>query len=1225
MGAETIARHYTRADAQLLDKIGFSTRSSVLTSADGATLFSMDGVEAPESWSQIAVDILAQKYFRKAGVPAVTRRVSEPSVPDWLQRREPDTDALAEIPEEQRYGSENSAKQVFHRLAGAWTYWGWKLGHFIGDDAEDQARTFYDEITAMLALQIAAPNSPQWFNTGLHWAYGIDEAGHGHFYMDEKTGEVIESSSAFERPQPHACFIQSVSDNLVGDGGIMDLWLREARLFKYGSGAGSNFSAIRGAGERLAGGGASSGLVSFLKVGDRAAGAIKSGGTTRRAAKMVVVDIDHPDIEDFIDWKVVEERKVAALVAGSAALNKHINAILDAAAEGGEDRFDPKANPELRRALREAHKAGAPQGVLDQVLHLAKQGETDIDWPVFTADWDSEAYLTVSGQNANNSVRVSDSFLRAVDADQPWDLVNRTDGLAARTVSARGLWRRLGNAAWTCADPGVQFHDTINAWHTCAASGPIRASNPCSEYMFLDDTACNLASLNLVKFLNADSAFDVDGFVHATRIWTRVLEISVAMAQYPSREIARRSYEYRTLGLGYANLGGLLMRCALPYDSAEARAAAAAITQLMTATAYHMSGEMARELGSFAGYSANQVHFERVLRNHARAAYGEDRAEEYENLNTPPLPLDIEACPFPALAKLAGDAWEEALTAIQKYGARNAQVTCIAPTGTIGLVMDCDTTGVEPDFALVKYKKLAGGGAFKIINRAVPQALEKLGYSQKAITEIVDYAVGKATLKGAPGVNHETLREAGFNATAIERVEAAVKDAFDIRFVFTPQALGQRFCRDALGLSEADITNPAANVLDLLGFNAEAIEAANLYCCGAMTLEGAPGLHARHLPVFDCATPCGRIGSRALSVDAHVLMMAAVQPGVSGGISKTINMPHAASIDQCLKAYHSAWRLGLKSVALYRDGSKLSQPLSSMAFDVDVDEDEDVLEEVVDEPRAEQARRMAHEFAERVSAHTQGAARRRLPDRRKGYIQKATVGGHKVYLHTGEFDDGELGEIFIDMHKEGAAFRSLMNNFAIAISIGLQYGVPLEEFVDAYVFTRFDPAGPVTGNDRIKHSTSILDYIFRELAVSYLGRDDLAHVDPADARADGLGGGVRADGLRPSISSDNPAAEAAARYISKGYSRGRAPENLILLADAAKRIKARRVGEDAIDQDHGETATSVSTRVTEQDPADTARRRGYTGDPCPECGSFTLLRAGACLKCDTCGTTTGCS
>ncbi|MCG8441645.1 MAG: adenosylcobalamin-dependent ribonucleoside-diphosphate reductase, partial [Caulobacterales bacterium] len=803
--------------------------------------------------------------------------------------------------------------------------------------------------------------------------------------------------------------------------------MREARLFKYGSGTGTNFSALRAEGEPLSGGGKSSGLLSFLKISDRAARAIKSGGTTRRAAKMVVVDVDHPDIEEFIDWKVREEAKVAALVTGSRIVKRRLTAILRACAHcAGEaaDCFDPAKNEALARELRAARRDGVPEGAIQKTIALARQGESELDLPELDADWDAEAYATVSGQNANNSVRVSDAFLLAVEEDRDWVLVRRTDGLAAKTVPARDLWRRIAKAAWGAADPGVQFHDTINAWHTCASDGEIRASNPCSEYMFLDDTACNLASLNLRAFAADDGGFDAPAFAHACRLWTLVLDISVEMAQHPSRAIAERSHAYRTLGLGYANLGGLLMANAIAYDSDEARAAAGAITALMTGVGYRTSAEMAAALARFPAYGDNEIHISRVLRNHARAAYGEEDAEEYEGLNMPPTALDAAACPFPGLAEAAAESWEAALEEAGEHGLRNAQISAIAPTGTIGLVMDCDTTGVEPDFALVKYKKLAGGGHFKIINRAVPEALKRLGYDAGAIEAITTYAVGRATLKDAPGVGHDALRAKGFTDHEIAAVEEAAKDAFDIRFIFNRWTFGDGFCRDVLGFADEDLGDPRFDMLTALGFTAEEVEAANLYCCGAMTVEGAPGLQDEHLAVFDCATPCGRRGTRALGAEAHLYLMAAAQPFVSGAISKTINLPNAATIADCAAAYATAWSLGLKSVALYRDGSKLSQPLASALREED---DQAALADAVSADRGEAARLLGQRVVEKVVEKVveAPARRRRLPDRRKGYIQKATVGGHKVYLHTGEFDDGELGEIFIDLHKEGAAFRSL--------------------------------------------------------------------------------------------------------------------------------------------------------------------------------------------------------
>ena len=1205
-----IQRRFTRTGESPYAAISFRLASSEIRSPDGSVVFRLDQLEAPAAWSQVAIDVLAQKYFRKAGVPARLKPVQEKGVPSWLRRRVADEAALAGLPEDQRYGGETSAQQVFDRLAGTWTYWGWKNGYFAG---EDDARAFFDEHRCMLAMQMAAPNSPQWFNTGLHWAYGIDGPAQGHFYVDEATGAVKPSASSYERPQPHACFIQSIKDDLVNEGGIMDLWVREARLFKYGSGTGTNFSSLRAEGERLSGGGKSSGLMSFLKIGDRAAGAIKSGGTTRRAAKMVIVDADHPDIEAFTDWKVVEEQKVAALVAGSRLFKLHAAAIMAACHDSSYtgvdgERFEPATNPALKKAVREARKALLPEGAIQQVILYARQGFTSIEIPTYAPDWDSDAYLTVSGQNSNNTVRVDDAFMAAVLEKRDWPLRRRTDGKVAKTLKAHELWGRLANAAWASADPGIQFDTTINDWHTCPNSGRINASNPCSEYMFLDDTACNLASLNLMCFRRDDGTLAVDDFVHAVRLWTVVLEISVLMAQFPAARIAELSYRYRTLGLGYANLGGLLMACGLPYDSDAGRAYCGAISALMTGTAYKVSAEMAEVLGPFPGYADNREHMLRVLRNHRRAASSETAG--YEELHTLPVPLDAANCTDQALVAAARAAWDEALVKAERHGVRNAQVTVIAPTGTIGLVMDCDTTGIEPDFALVKFKKLAGGGYFKIINRMVPQALQTLGYSQEQIDAIGRYAVGHGTLAGAPFINHATLRAKGFTDAVLAKLDAMLPTAFDIKYVFNRFTLGDGFLKDGLGIGADQLEDPAFDLLKALGFSRDQVEAANVFCCGAMTVEGAPHLQAAHLAVFDCANPCGRTGKRYLSVDSHIRMMAAAQPFISGAISKTINMPARATVQDCEAAYLEGWRLGLKALALYRDGSKLSQPLASM-LPADLD-DED---ETVELPQVQRVVEVTERVVERWIHE-----RRKLPSRRKGYTQKAVVGGHKLYLRTGEYEDGTLGEIFIDMHKEGAAFRSLMNSFAIAISIGLQYGVPLEEFVEAFSYTRFDPAGVVQGNDTIKMATSVLDYIFRELAISYLERTDLANVEPSDMRHDALGKGV-AEGDMGSE------AVAVQRIASTGFVRG----NLRLLAGggsgsggaAGEVTVAKRSSPSA-----GSTVVSelvaggANSRVAQ---AHMARLKGYVGDSCPSCGNFTLVRNGTCLKCDTCGSTTGCS
>ncbi|MEE8204363.1 MAG: vitamin B12-dependent ribonucleotide reductase [Alphaproteobacteria bacterium] len=1207
-----IQRRFTSQGKSPYEGVAFRTTTSEIRNPDGSLVFRLEDIEVPADWSQVACDILAQKYFRKAGIAVRLRAVEEAQVPSWLWRRAPDEHALENLDADARYGAERSAKQIFDRLAGTWTYWGWKGGYF---DAEADARAFFDEMRYMLCAQAGAPNSPQWFNTGLHWAYGIDGPPQGHYYVDHESGRLTRSKSAYEHPQPHACFIQSVDDDLVNDNGIMDLWVREARLFKYGSGTGSNFSKLRGEGETLSGGGKSSGLMSFLKVGDRAAGAIKSGGTTRRAAKMVVVDADHPDIEAFVNWKVKEEQKVAAMVVGSQTCDRHLNAVMRACQEGdGDERFTPAENPALARAVRVARQAMIPEIYIQRIIQFARQGYTSIAFPTFDTDWDSEAYVTVSGQNSNNSVRLTDAFMQKVLGDGDWDLIRRTDGKVDKVLPARDLWEQIAYAAWASADPGVQYDTTINDWHTCPESGRINASNPCSEYMFLDDTACNLASLNLQALRRDDGRIDAQALAHAVRLWTIALEISVVMAQFPSPGIAQRSYDFRTLGLGFANIGGLLMAAGYSYDSSEGRAICAAISALMTGVAYKTSAEMARELGAFPRFAENREAMLRVIYNHHRAAHG--ASDGYEGLSVPPVALDAAECPDAGLVEAARGAWDEALAFGMRHGYRNAQVTVIAPTGTIGLVMDCDTTGIEPDFALVKFKKLAGGGYFKIINRSVPEALRRLGYDEAEIDDMVRHAVGRGTLDDAPGVNHAALRERGFNVGTIDKLEEALKTAFDIRYAFNKWNLGEEFCTRALGIAAERLDDPGFDMLAEIGFGKSEIEAANIYCCGAMTLEGAPHLKPEHLPVFDCASPCGRVGKRFLPTESHIRMMAAAQPFVSGAISKTINMPNTATVEECKDAYQLAWRLGLKAIALYRDGSKLSQPLSALALG-DADEDDD--EAAAPETAPERVVHVIERYVERQ------VARRRLPGRRRGYTQKAIVGGHKVYLRTGEYDDGSIGEIFIDMHKEGAAFRSLMNNFAIAISIGLQYGVPLEEFVEAYTFTRFEPSGIVEGNDAIKMSTSIIDYLFRELAISYLGRSDLAHVEPGDLLPDSVGGGESQAELADSGNGDEAVSlEAVMKVVGNGYVRsglrvlqggGGATAVAAANTDAVGASAAGTVALGAVEAGIGPKLA----RLRE------ARMKGYEGDPCEECGNLTMVRNGTCLKCDSCGATSGCS
>src|SRR3954468_10802045 len=1246
-----IERHYTKAGQSPYAALEFRMTKSEIRNPDGSIVFSLEGIEVPASFSQVAADILAQKYFRKAGVPARLKKVEENDVPSFLWRSVADEAELAKLPEAERYGSEIDARQVFDRLAGTWTYWGWKGGYFKA--SEEDARAFRDELAYMLATQRVAPNSPQWFNTGLHWAYGIDGPSQGHFYVDPFTGKLTKSKSSYEHPQPHACFIQGVQDDLVNEGGIMDLWVREARLFKYGSGTGSNFSLLRGEGEKLSGGGRSSGLMSFLKIGDRAAGAIKSGGTTRRAAKMVVVDADHPDIEEFIDWKVNEEQKVASLVTGSKIVKKHLEAIMKACinCEGHDDDcFDPSINTALKREIKAAKKDAVPENYIYRVIQFAKQGYKDIVFDVYDTDWDSEAYLTVSGQNSNNSVSLRDDFLRAVETDGDWSLVGRTTKKITKTLKARDLWEKIGHAAWASADPGLHFNTTMNDWHTCKSSGDIRASNPCSEYMFLDDTACNLASANLLTFYDIPTKrFDVEGYEHLCRLWTIVLEISVMMAQFPSKSIAELSYEFHTLGLGYANIGGLLMTMGLSYDSKEGRALCGALTAVMTGITYKTSAEIASELGTFPGYKKNAQHMLRVIRNHRRAAHGQSNG--YEALSVNPVPLDHASCPQTDIVTHAIAAWDDALALGEKHGFRNAQTTVVAPTGTIGLVMDCDTTGIEPDFALVKFKKLAGGGYWKIINQAVPVALRTLGYRESDIAEIEAYAVGHGSLSNAPAINVSTLKAKGFTDEALAKVEAALPTAFDIKFAFNKWTFGEDFLRETLNLAPEAIAAPNFDLLSAVGFSKREIEAANVHICGAMTVEGAPHLKAEHYSVFDCANPCGKVGKRYLSVESHIRMMAASQPFISGAISKTINMPNDATVEDCKSAYLLSWKLALKPNALCRDGSKLSQPLNSQLISDDAEED-DALEALMEKPMAARTAQLSEKVVERlVERIVVMREPEKMPDRRKGYTQKAVVGGHKVYLRTGEYDDGRIGEIFIDMHKEGAALRSFINNFAIAVSLGLQYGVPLDEYVDAFTFTRFEPAGPVQGNDSIKYATSILDYVFRELAVSYMSRFDLAHVDPSESNFDAMGRGVD-EGKAPEQPNN--------KYLSKGLTRSRTDNLVVMRHVATPETEARSSGNVTAIAGHGPSARNSDTvegavalkQEAQHDLSPTeklealqwskagaaaaaqpskaerraeAKAKGYEGEMCGECGHFSLVRNGTCMKCDTCGSTTGCS
>ena len=1248
-----ISRRFTVKGKSPYEGIPFTKRNSEIRNTNGSLVFEARDIDVPNHWSQVAVDILAQKYFRKAGVPQVDGE-GAPLLDD----------AGGPV-----LGGESDARQVFHRLAGCWRHWGEKHGYF---DSGDDAQSFEDELSHMLAAQHAAPNSPQWFNTGLHFQYGITGPAQGHWFVDDqsqtvggggrgskadgknhkttekaaktaarqslnKSGQdsgphLSKSSSAYERPQPHACFIQSVSDDLVGDGGIMDLWTREARLFKYGSGTGSNFSQLRGENEPLSGGGKSSGLMSFLRIGDRAAGAIKSGGTTRRAAKMVCLDLDHPDIETFVSWKVNEEQKVAALVTGSKIIKQHLNAVINAchvSVEGNGERevdtittiINPRENPALQAALQQARASQVPENYLQRCLQLGGQGLRAVDITEYTTDWDGEAYSTVSGQNSNNSIRIPNEFFRAVDENGKWRLIRRTDRGVAKEIDANELWDKVSYSAWACADPGVQYDTTINEWHTCPVDGRINASNPCSEYMFLDDTACNLASINLTNFLSEDGTFDLEGYKHAIRLWTIVLEISVLMASFPSQTIAQLSYDFRTLGLGYANLGTILMRLGIPYASEKAYSIAGALSAVLTGEAYATSAEMSKELGSFPKYGHNEEAMLRVVRNHRRAAYNATESE-YEGLSITPRGIDPQMCPA-QLLESARECWDRALVLGEKHGYRNAQVTCIAPTGTIGLLMDCDTTGVEPDFALVKFKKLAGGGYFKIANQSIAPALKNLGYTPSQIDDIVTYVVGRKTLAGAPGINHESLHAKGFDDAALKSIEGALESAFDISFAFNKGILGEEFLMTKLGLTDEQLSDWSFNLLEHLGFNRAEIRAATDFVCGSMTVEGAPHLKEKHLPVFDCANRCGRKGKRYIPYEAHLYMMSAAQPFISGAISKTINMPVDAEISDVKRAYRLGSELMLKAVALYRDGSKLSQPLSS------THDDDEENEAAASMAASKEVQALAERITERV-VHRYIAKRRRLPGRRAGYTQKANVGGHKIYLRTGEYEDGSVGEIFLDMHKEGAAFRSLMNCFAISVSLGLQHGVPLDEFVDAFVFTRFEPNGMVQGHDQIKMVTSVIDYVFRELAISYLGRDELAQVSSEDLSNTTMGAKVAdpeyvteeivsetvydANNGAPQPVHDNPHLHPPSHGMQRSGEQMLRPEDHTPTAAAGEKVALMR----------SDTRAALDNRqarlaVTE------ARLKGYEGDPCGNCGAFTLVRNGTCLKCISCGGTSGCS
>ncbi|PIT84654.1 ribonucleoside-diphosphate reductase, adenosylcobalamin-dependent [Candidatus Micrarchaeota archaeon CG10_big_fil_rev_8_21_14_0_10_45_29] len=1157
-GGLKIQRKFTSEGVDVFSQFEYELRSSTIRNPDGSVVFSLTNIEVPKNWSQVATDILAQKYFRKAGVP---------------QKDAEGNPIIDKQTGKAVLGSETSVKQIVKRLAGTWRYWGERYNYF---SSQEDAEKFEGELIFMLLAQIAAPNSPQWFNNGLARSYDIRGTSQGHYFVDPQTKKLSQCEDAYTHPQLHACFIQSLKDDLVNEGGIFDLLRREALLFKYGSGTGTNFSALRGSGEALSGGGKSSGLMSFLKIYDRAAGAIKSGGTTRRAAKMVIVDADHPDILEFTEWKAKEEQKVASLVSGSAAIKKSLNKILKTAKD--EHTTDFKASKRLRQAIASAMARNVPLNLVTRTLRLADQGYAAIDFPIFDTHYEGDAYATVSGQNSNNTVRIPNKFMDALARDGGWDLVNRTDGQISKTIKAAELWDRIAYAAWACADPGLQFDDTINEWHTCPIDGRIHASNPCSEYMFLDDTACNLASFNLAKFLDEGKGeFKTDEYLHAIRLWTIVLEVSVLMAGYPAKEIAKRSFEFRTLGLGYANLGTLLMVLGIPYDSPQALAIAGALSSILTGQAYATSAEMAKVLEPFDAYERNKHSMLRVIRNHRRAAYCAPDAE-YEGLSIKPMGLEAKFTPENLLSS-ARECWDRALSWGEKWGYRNAQATVIAPTGTIGLLMDCDTTGIEPDFAIVKFKKLAGGGYFKIVNQSVKKALKRLGYAPSQIEDIEKFAKGTGTLVGCPKINRESLKEKGFSDEKVEIVEMQMPGVFDIKFAFNRYVLGDEFLR-MLGVSDADLANQQFDLLKFLGFGADDIEKANDYVCGTMSLEGAPHLKNEHYPIFDCASKAGRKGVRSIPYQAHIKMMAVVQPFISGSISKTINMPSNSTVQDVMRAYELSHKYMIKANAIYRDGSKLSQPLSSASG-----VEEEAAELMLLAKEAEKAFDF-EAFQPQVISMLQ---RRKLPSRRRGFVQEARVGGQKVYLKTGEYPDGKLGEIFIDMYKEGASYRALLNCFAVAVSKGLQYGIPLEEFVETFTYTRFEPAGPVSGHEAIKNSTSVVDFLFRALGFEYLGRTDFVHIKPE----------TKDDSVQEKLNqADGEADENSAR------------------AEAQKQARLT-------DTSHQPQPPKPAS--PEGDKISQAKAMGYTGEQCGTCGSMKMKRNGSCMVCIDCGETTGCS
>lgn len=1078
-------RVHTQDGISPYDMIEYDYRTSVIQEPDGTVVFEMNNVEVPKQFSQLATDILVSKYFRKAGVPET--------------------------------GHETSIKQAVHRIVHTLRREGEARGYFADSNS---AQIFQDELAFLLLTQRAAFNSPVWFNAGLWHEYGIKGSG-GNWFADPKSETLHETEDAYSHPQLSACFIQSVDDDLMG---LFNLAKNEAKLFKFGSGTGTNFSNIRSRHEKLSGGGTSSGLMSFLEVLDRGAGATKSGGTTRRAAKMVILEMDHPEIKDFIDWKVHEEEKANALM-----------------------------------------KAGYEKG------------------------FEGEAYRSVSGQNSNNSVRITDEFMDKVINKEKWQTINRTTGEVHETWDAQELFQQVSEAAWKIADPGVQFDSTVNKWHTCKESGRINGSNPCSEFMFLDDSACNLASINLMKYLQPDNNFLTDEFRHAIRLFILAQEIIVDFASYPTDKIALNSVKFRPLGLGYANLGTLLMTQGIPYNSEQAFATSSAITALMTGEAYRVSAEIASHKGAFVEYDTNRESMLHVMQLH------------HQHLNQ----VDKKLAPGHIL-QAAQESWHHAYEEGQSHGYRNAQVTLLAPTGTIGLLMDCDTTGVEPDFSLIKYKKLAGGGYFKIINNSLPRALTNLGYSETQIQDIKDYILGKGSLGGAP--YYETKASGGLS----------LQQAFsEQELIEADKAISQYQNMDSF----TPFVNPKS--LFTKGFSVSEIKEIQLFVNGSQTIEGAPHLKQEHYPVFDCANKVG-IGQRFIAPIGHVKMMASVQPFLSGAISKTVNLPNHATVEEVYNIYMEAWKRGVKSIALYRDGSKLSQPLSSSNEEDSDTNDATQAKATPQNSHTDQKDKSLGSFKDiplldpnnmeenPEAGYGVRGVRHSLPIKRSGFTLEASVSGHKLFLRTGEYEDGSLGEIFVDMYKEGASYRSLLNTFAIAVSVGLQYGVPLEKFVNAFTFTRFEPNGK-TDHPFIRSATSILDFIFRVLGYEYLNRTDFLQVKPETMDELNQPKNKYPDGRRPFPDNDKQSPETDSARPSS-------PNNPSKKEEQNQEKLLNQLQESAIDSSTSEPGVHEAHDTLDQQLAE------FMGDApqCNVCGHLTV-RNGTCYKCLNCGNSLGCS